>query len=240
MFFLRFYYTGQFSKEYFKQTFFGVFLSTFVPSLFFQSLWFYSVKIFNYHIDLSILGDLISKDPLSLTFKNIQDNFSVIILYNVTLIVFSSLIGYGLGYFITKNKLDRKYKLLRFKNAWHYIFTGQFFDFPRATYDLTKDKPEEIDYIFIDALVQIKEGTMLYEGMLVGYVLSDKLGLETITLMEAKRRYLKDDFSNKKAKHYNIPGHVIVLKYSEIVNLNFSYFKLEVTENNQLLPVLIK
>ncbi len=240
IFFRRFYYSNQFSKEYFKQTFFGVFLSTLAPSLFFEALWFYLIQIFGYKVDLIIIGNLISGEPGSLVFKNLQNNLSSIIFYHITIIICSSLSGYCLKILIRNNKFDRRYKLFRFKNNWHYILTGEFFDFPRATYDLTKDKPEEIAYIFIDALVQTKEGTIIYEGIFFDYELSDKLGLDTITLREVRRRYLQYDYSNKKSKYYHIPGHLLVLKYSEIINLNFSYYKLNFNENNKLIPVLIE
>src|SRR3989344_2465154 len=240
IFFRRFYYTEQFSREYLKQNLWEVFLSTLIPSILLQTLWYFIIQTFRYKIDLTILGDLVSKSPSSNTFRNIEGNSFNIVFYHTTLLIFSSLLGHYSQFFIRKHHLDRRYGLFRFKNDWHYIFTGQFFDFPRATYDLIEDTPEEIDYVFIDALVQTKEGTLIYEGMLVDYELSDKLGLEAITLKEARRRYLQDDFSNKGKKHYNIPGHVIILKYSDIINLNFSYFKLDVTEENKLLPVLIK
>lgn len=240
IFFRRFYYTEQFSKEYLKQNIWEVFLSTLIPSIFLQNLWYFIVQIFGYKVNLIILGDLISKFPSSNTFRNIQNNSFNIIFYHTTLLIFSSLFGHYSQSFIRNYKLDRKYNLFRFKNAWHYIFTGEFFDFPRATYDLTNDNPKKIDYVFIDALVKTNEGTIIYKGILVDYELSDILGLETITLKEVRRRYLQDDSSDKKLKYYAIPGHVIILKYSEIINLNFSYFKLDVTEDNKLLPVLIK
>jgi len=238
IFFRRFYYSEQFSKEYFKQTIFEVFLSTFVPSLFIQTIWFYLIQLFNYEVDLAILGNLLS-NPSPHTFKNIQGNSFQIVIYQITILVFSSLFGHYLQIFVRKYNLDRKYKIYRFRNGWHYLFTGEFFDFKRATSDLINNKPEEINYVFIDALVRTEEGTMIYEGMLVDYELSDKLGLETITLKEVRRRYLKDDFSDKELKHYEIPGHILVLKYSEIINLNLSYLKLDITEDNQILPVLI-
>lgn len=238
--FRRFYYTEQFSKEYFKQTVFGLFLSTLIPSLFIQSLWFYLVQIFGYKVDLMMIEELMSKEPESLVFRNLQNNLFNIIFYYLTIILFSSLSGYFLKILIRNNKLDRRYKLFRFRNNWHYILSGEFFDFKKSAYDLTKDSPEEIDYIFVDALVQTKEGTIIYEGIFFDYELSDELGLDTITLREVRRRYLQYDYSNKKSKYYHIPGHILVLKYSEIINLNFSYCKLNFNEDNNLIPVLIE
>ena len=211
-----------------------------IPSLIIQIIWFFLVQLFGYKVDLLIIGNLLSENPQPSTFENLQNNSLEILVYHLTIFTFSSLTGYYLKYFIRNNKLDRKYKLLRFKNNWHYILSGEFFDFPKSSYDLTKDKPEKIDYIFIDALVQTKEGTIIYEGIFFGYELSDKLGLDTITLREVRRRKLQDDYSNKKSKYYHIPGHILVLKYSEIINLNFSYYKLDITQDNKVVPVLIE
>lgn len=141
--FRRFYYTEQFSKEYFKQTFWEVFLSTLIPSLIIQIIWFFLVQLFGYKVDLLIIGNLLSENPQPSTFENLQNNSLEILVYHLTIFTFSSLTGYYLKYFIRNNKLDRKYKLLRFKNNWHYILSGEFFDFPKSSYDLTKDKPEK-------------------------------------------------------------------------------------------------
>jgi len=60
IFFRKFYYSEEFSKEYFKQTFLEVFLSAFVPSILFQTVWFFAVRSLGFQIDLQIFGNLLS------------------------------------------------------------------------------------------------------------------------------------------------------------------------------------
>ncbi len=239
IFFRRFYFSKQFSNEYFKETIIGVFLDSLIPCLIMQSIWFYVIQIFGYKIDLAIMGCLVSKKTTPLLFKNIQNNTFNILLYHVTLLIFSSLSGYFLRKIVRQYKLDRRLNLFRFKNRWHYILTGEFFDFPGTAYDLEENQ-KEIDIIFIDALIETNEGSIIYEGIFLNYELSGESGLDTLTLKNVRRRYLRDDCSNKKSKYHNIPGHNFTLKYSEIINLNFSYYKLDFNKKGGIIPRLIK
>jgi hypothetical protein len=136
------------------------------------------------------------------------------------------------------NKWDRRYKDLRFQNSWHYILKGEFFDFPRSAYDLEEDTVEAIELVYVDVLIKTDEGTIIYDGILVDYELSKDGGLDNISLKEVQRRYLKDDPGNEniwpsKSKYYEIPGHILILKYSEIINLNFSYYKIVYDEKTE-------
>lgn len=151
---------------------------------------------------------------------------------------------------------DRRRKVFRFQNSWHYILKGEFFDFPRAAYDLEVDKVEDIEMVFVDALVNTNDGTVIYDGILVDYELSSDGGLETITFKESERRFLKNDSCEQKCEcsqgevvdsavtgnkknYYKIPGHLLILKYSEILNLNFTYYKItkDVDNNYDVIQV---
>ena len=87
----------------------------------------------------------------------------------------------------------------------------------------------------------------LYDGILVDYELSNQGGLETISITNAQRRKLADDSGITKkgtkkdnsSKYYPISGHILILKYVEIKNLNFTYFTLEL-ENDQYIPRLVE
>lgn len=242
--FRRFYYSDEFSKEYFKQTFLEVFLTAFVPSIILQTLWYYLVQLIGYQVDLILIGKIITNSVTSEYLLSLKNDFDEVVLYNLTLFLFSAAFGYYSKKGIRVRKLDRKYKMFRFQNAWHYILKGEFFDFPRAAFDLEQDDVEDIEVVFIDAVVETTEGSIIYDGLLVDYELSNKGGLDTISLKEVNRRYLKADSQNTEEKnpnrYYNIPGHILVLKYEEILNLNFSYYKLRTDEHGTLLPELVR
>lgn len=114
---------------------------------------------------------------------------------------------------------------------WHYILTGEFFDFPRAAFELT-DKVSTIEMVFVDALVETHEGTIIYTGILVDYELNKESGLDFITLKRVKRRFLvgekNEKSENKKEdQYYEIPGHILVIRNDQLININFTYYKLK-------------
>lgn len=232
--FRKFYYSEEFSREYFKSSVFEVFISALLPSIFLHICWFYLVRIFNYNVDFTILGDLISSNPNTSSFENIQENHFNIFLYNFTMLISSGALGLFSKRLIRFFKLDREIKQFRFKNVWHYILKGEFFDFPRAAFNLENDKLEDIEVVYVDALVDTSKGPIIYDGILVDYELSDEGGLESITLKQVQRRWLHDEGQLETSdKYYVIPGHILILKYSEILNLNFSYYKI-IMENEAL------
>lgn len=97
--------------------------------------------------------------------------------------------------------------------------------------------------MFVDALMETNDGTFLYDGILVDYELSRDGGLDSISLTEAQRRKLADDRGHREEgnqdendPYYSIEGHILVLKYSEIKNLNLSYYVLESGGVGRLYP----
>jgi hypothetical protein len=122
-------------------------------------------------------------------------------------------------------KLDRKFKLFRFTNDWHYLLSGEFLDFPEVP-----DDPEEVSFKLVNALTEVGGLQMIYIGELIHFTLSDQGGLENIVLKDAKRRLLQDDLSENR--YYDIPGRYITIPYKTIININIRYFYLEeVTDN---------
>jgi len=238
--FRRFYYTEEFSREYFRETFFAVFIATILPSLFFQFTWYFLAKPFGYFIDLYILADIVSSNPNQESFKNLENNSSQILIYNSSMFAIAGFSGYLLKQIVRSQKWDRRFKFFRFQNSWHYILQGEFFDFPRAEINLYNDNVEDIELVFVDAVIEMAGETYLYDGILVDYNLSQDGGLETISLSNPKRRKLSDDCKITKkgkkkdnsSKYYPITGHILVLKYCELKNLNFKYITLEALDED--------
>ena len=117
-------------------------------------------------------------------------------------------------------KLDRKFRLFRFSNDWHYLLSGEFLDFPEVP-----DNPEEVSFKLVNALTEVGGKQMIYIGELIHFTLSDEGGLENIVLKDAKRRLLEDDLLENR--YYEIPGRYITIPYKTIVNINIRYFYLE-------------
>ena len=233
--FRRTYFSEEFSKQYVKESFFGIFISSFIPSICFHFIGFLIFGFYLKLINLDVFFDILKLNPSPASIKNISESFNWIITYNGSLIVLSSFIGALLKNFVRTCKLDRKYKFFRYQNHWHYILTGEFFDFPRANIDLDKSSVEDIEFVFVDALIEINDSSYLYDGILVDYELSNDGGLDFIIIKSAERRKIQADREfgedgnrlDNTDLYYPISGHMLILKYSEIKNLNFSYYKLQ-------------
>jgi hypothetical protein len=197
-------------------------------------------------VDLNVLYNLTTSNQNLAAISNIEYYKFSIMGYNFTMIIFAGIAGNIFKTMVRVRKWDRKYKLFRFKNSWHYILKGEFFDFPKADMKLLNDKVEDIEFIFVDALVEVNDDTILYDGILVDYELSSNGGLDCISIKDVKRRSLSDDCKidvnggkeDNIEHYYPIDGHILVLKYENIMNLNFSYYKL--TENDDgIMPRLV-
>jgi hypothetical protein len=227
------YFSEEFSKQYFKSSFFGVLSSTFIPSIIFQILF---LLLFSSNIDFEILIKIFQGKIDKPVIDNITKYNLKIFLYLGYLTVLPAFIGYLSKKIIRFFKLDRKLKFFRFQNSWHYILKGEIFDFPKANINLFNDKVENIELIFVDALVEVNGQGFIYDGILVDYELNqDTVGLETISLKSAKRRCISKDrtfdestnnYENNTNDYYPISGHLLVLKYSDLKNLNLTYYKL--------------
>jgi hypothetical protein len=120
---------------------------------------------------------------------------------------------------VRRLKLDRRYKLFRFSNDWHYLLSGEFLDFPEVP-----DKPEEVSFKLVNVLTSTGGQQVIYIGELIHFTLSDDGGLDNIVLKDAKRRLLNDDL--KEDRYYEIPGRYLTIPYKTIININIRYFYL--------------
>lgn len=240
--FRRFYFTEEFSKEYFKQSVTDLIFSSIVPGFlihFFGYLFFLQGRT---EIDVFTIGTLLSgtSDPVKVTqaFKAVYEKALTIISYFIGVSIIGMIAGLLAKLIVRNFKLDRKFKLFRFQNEWHYIFSGEILDFPKVP-----GKAEDVDFSYIDVLVKTNEGTVIYSGLLADYILTKDGGIDRIYLTEVKRRSLKDDLiynpdddANNTAtappdnRYYYLPGQFFIIPYNQIINLHITYYK--VTVNN--------
>lgn len=232
--FRRFYYTGEFSKQYFKQNFTDLVFPTLIPSLLFHAVGLYLIShspfTNAYALDIGVISGLISGvanyDQVNRALLNIYRYSDLILGYFLCISLISGVTGFLVKVFVRNLKLDRKLKLFRFQNEWHYIFSGEILDFPRVP-----GKAEDLDFTYVDALVKNDEGTIIYSGLLTEYVLSKEGGIDRLYLTDVKRRYLKNDEKEKpgESKYYYMPGQFFVLPFQHVVNLHITYYIVEVS-----------
>jgi hypothetical protein len=237
----RLYYSEEFSQQYFRENLFLVFTATIVPSLIFQLVGFWMARALGHPSDLTVLGQLMAGGDDSIAALGaVERQLDYIVLHQLLLIALAGAAGYLGRKAIRRWKWDRKYKLFRYQNNWHYLLRGEIFDFPRAAIDLQQDRVEEIEIVFVSTIQDTAAGTYLYDGVLVDYELARDGGLLTISLKSVKRRRLVEDAPKGQSddpdlRYYPVRGNLLVLKYAELKNLNLTYYTLEnVSEDPKL------
>ena len=174
-------------------------------------------SVFDFNFDLK---SLLSAALLQQSNEGYGDVFVSYLLYCTFVMTVSFFAGHASRKIVRVLKLDRRFKLFRFTNDWHYLLSGEFLDFPEVP-----DHPEEVSFKLVNALTSVGSQQMIYIGELIHFTLSDEGGLENIVLKDAKRRLLQDDLVENR--YYEIPGRYITIPYKTIININVRYFYLE-------------
>ena len=222
--FRRFYYSGEFSKEYFKQNFTDLILPSLILSGIINTFCYTIIYLLGYHSNaVPAIAVLLSgttdsfrvSSAIQILFLNLYPGLSYFLFTGIT----GALAGFISKYLVRTYKLDRKYKLFRFQNEWHYLFSGEILDFPDI-----QGSTRNVDFTYINVLVNTSEGSVIYRGYLSAYILSSSTGIDRLYLTDAKRRYLKDDRQNEESTYYKMPGEFFVIFANQIVNLHISYY----------------
>lgn len=135
------------------------------------------------------------------------------------LYLLSIITGSLTGRLIRISKLDTKFKLLRFKNYWFYLFNSHHTDFKRMKHLKIRNKRHL--FTRADILVESASKTHLYSGIIVDYELmeNDCRSLSKIVLHSAER------YSNKEGSRsrVQIPGNLFIVECSSMININLTY-----------------
>lgn len=125
-------------------------------------------------------------------------------------------------------KLDypqyRFYRKIRPFAPWYYLFSG--IDAPGG---------ESVDCTVVSAIVDLKDASYVYTGILSDYHLTNKGELDRLVLSSAARRKLADDRQEVGTivpleydhRFYPIAGDYLVLRASECATLNVKYLHIE-------------
>ncbi len=133
-----------------------------------------------------------------------------------------AIIGYSLKFLVRKTRIDRKFKILRFQNYWHYILSGEILDFPRID-----GEPSLIEFTWVDIIVNSGSRTILYSGFLEEYNLTNTgNGLENIIISNFSRKVI---YSDKKSysRFYKISGDFLIIPASKIENIDITYYEID-------------
>lgn len=86
-------------------------------------------------------------------------------------------------------------------------------------------------------MVSINENTFIYTGVLIDYQLGKDGTLELLMITKAQRKLVT---GNNNGAYKDILGNYLVLKYCDLVNLNFSFIQFDETldVNGNIIAVL--
>lgn len=251
--FLKGYHSNDFSSKYFKTEITKLIPSVLIPALFLHLffLLILELPIFGYYPNIQYIGILLTSDntkELNEVFKNISTNFYKISFYFIVLYFFSLSIGYLSWLVIRKTKFDRRLPIFRFPNRWYYILTGEIFDFPKKDKKNNKfESSKNITIRYVDVLVQVGSYSLIYSGILHNFMLSvEGNGVDCIKLRNVKRKKISLDGQSSDFK--KIPGEYLLLPFSEVKNINITYYNLtdyvlkikEETKNPELKTAISK
>lgn len=185
---------------------------------------------FGFNVDLNsvmylLMGDYRDPKLQELAIHAVTNQPIKVAIYFLTLYFFSMYLGYKLHTVIRKNGLDKKYKLFRFNNQWHYLLTGEIMEFPDMN-----DNPTEVDFVSVSAVVD----SYLYIGNVADYELDGQGKLARLTLKETYRRMLSDDADGDDVqidlendpRYYRIKGDFFIIDCENTRNINIDYWYL--------------
>ena len=166
----------------------------------------------NYEICLKLLTG--SKSVSASDLEIVSASIPKIILY------FSSsfLLAYILGKIFQKLIFHfNPYKSSRyaFDTPWYYELTGKL------------SETQDAELIKLSCLVESKNVSFLYYGVLEDFYLDSSGQLDRVVLSDAMRRPIESDKSSSTAspttRFYEIKGDRLILKYEDINNINIEY-----------------
>ena len=153
-------------------------------------------------------------------FSDIYAKLSKYIPYLLFIYLLTSFLGYILSKLIIYFNLDAIFKILRFKNSWHYLFTGRILKQSKFKDALRSN--QNVEYTYLDVLVdEQSDKPKLYSGLYVDYSLNseDPCKLEKLHLLKTHRYSQSGNATVKK----EIPGTMFTILGEKILNINCIY-----------------
>jgi len=231
------YLNGPYSKRNISSSFVDELFFSLIPAFIFQMLGYIVIEyVFCIDVDIQQVYKLITGPSSSysdeLNYVLLEESLIRFFMYTLCLVVLAVLAGKFARWIVRETGLDIRFHSLRFNNDWYYLFSGRILDFPGIEGD-----SKDIDLIQVDVLSESSEGTYIYSGILHGFYLQ-KDGIDRIYLKDVYRRKLSEDMPYTEIlsgeawlekefdrRYYRMPGDLFVIPYSQIRNLNVTYYK---------------
>jgi hypothetical protein len=160
----------------------------------------------------------------SATIANFYVNTRYLIAYYLSTLLVAVAAGYALRKIVWNWKWDVRYPWwFRYKNEWLYTLMGRDVPVPQKY-------PDARIYVRVEALTNIPiqeetAKTRLYRGIVEGFTTEDNGSLRDIFLTDVERGKFKKEPAKEPEFYWKpvTPVNLMVLKYSELQNLNITY-----------------
>lgn len=242
--FLRFYYFGEFSKQFnskeniTRQLLFGLIPGSIIQLTCYlvakKMCWIKMNAVKLITSFESINNQHVSDDS---TTQDVLSDSTIFIYFILSVYLISIFAGISMSRIIRYLKLDKSFKILRFKNQWYYAFSGEIFEFRKfksvsGKLRKTDTSKNKVELTRADILINNGGSSELYSGYVVDYDLNpqDNSKLDNLYLMNAYR-YKISEIKNDDthfihptiAEKKHIPGEVFVLNMANMININILY-----------------
>lgn len=219
----RFFFSGEFNKEFSQGNLLERFLWTVfssIFSLFFCAIFFFAIRyVFGKKLLPAIsyetikeVFDLLGSNeiPEKSRFLEIYLQFLILL---VGIYFMSILVGFIGKYVVIKLNTSNIFSALKYRNYWYYFMRGKI--------EMSDKSNKRYWYTDAVVLVSIGESTTLYSGKIIDYFINPISNeLESIFLEGTKRYKVR---KRKKPKIIDIPGNVFSISSKDIINLNLTY-----------------
>lgn len=219
--FRRFYFQGEFSKQFNSKSLAHSMSASIFPGIIIQFFTVFLYKSYINDIDggsVEIFYKKLSENTLP---ENIFD--SVLLINLLTYIVLMLMISFFFAEisfrFVKLIRADRWSTIMRFRNHWNYYFKGELKGFKEYRGLIKGDLVE----VRADVLLRVQsEEPRLYSGVLVQHTLNSETHELENVFMSQVAIYKKDSNTGVRIKK-DIPGDLMILNANDIININLNY-----------------
>lgn len=210
-----------------------IFLSL-IPAIFFHSIFILIIDSTDRVIDFQFIYNLLIGNNTAKDINALNDYLPGFAGYILAITLVNFLFGWLLRICVLKFEWYKSVQLLTIYNKW---------------YPLLKPKPDEKGEIsvWVDVLVETKSEAILYRGFIADFWLDKDGNICEIHLEMVRRRIFNNDENqaNKPIagepenaqddvdeRYYYVPGELFIIKYSDVKNMNITYFSESVSPVN--------
>ena len=167
--------------------------------------------------------------------NSVVDHTFEVFFYFISICFGAAVLGHVFHLVVRGLKLDRRTRILRFKNEWYYLLSGEVLSFEEVD-----DEGEEISGVYVAAVIEQGKTCYLYRGYLQDWSYDSEGELDLLRLRYAHRRALADDDSGGSiasteeegqpgapdSRYYDIKGDYLLIRYADVKTLNLEYFSI--------------